>query len=94
MVDFSIFDGDKLRRMSEITMMARESQVGEFLARTLQVMQEQNPIDTYVGGADKSEPVECVNIPTVEDSKATTIKQLVADYNKLLEALREAGVIA
>ena len=38
MVDFSIFDADKLRRMNEITMTTRDAQLGEFLARVLAVM--------------------------------------------------------
>lgn len=96
MVDFSIFDADKLRRMNEITMTTRDAQLGEFLARVLAVMDgEYDGAEPEVEAADVAEtPVEANALPVVEKSKATTIKQLVADYNELIDALKAVGVIA
>lgn len=96
MVDFSIFDADKLRRMNEITMTTRDAQLGEFLARVLAVMDGEydgaEPEVEAIGVAET--PVEAKALPVVEKSKATTIKQLVADYNELIDALKTVGVIA
>lgn len=96
MVDFSIFDADKLRRMNEITMTTRDAQLGEFLARVLAVMDgEYDGAEPEVEAADVAEtPVEAKVLPVVEKSNATTIKQLVADYNELIDALKAVGVIA
>lgn len=96
MVDFSIFDADKLRRMNEITMTTRDAQLGEFLARVLAVMDgEHDGAKPEVEATDVVEaPVEVKALPVVEKSNATTIKQLVADYNKLIDALKTVGVIA
>ena len=96
MVDFSIFDADKLRRMNEITMTTRDAQLGEFLARVLAVMDgETENAEPEVEATDVAEtPVEAKALPVVEKSNATTIKQLVADYNVLIDALKTVGVIA
>lgn len=96
MVDFSIFDSDKLRRMNEITMTTRDAQLGEFLARVLAVMDgEYDGAEPEVEATDVVEaPVEAKTLPVVEKSNATTIKQLVADYNELIDALKTVGVIA
>lgn len=96
MVDFSIFDADKLRRMNEITMTTRDAQLGEFLARVLAVMDgEYDGAEPEVEATDVVEaPVEAKTLPVVEKSNATTIKQLVADYNELIDALKTVGVIA
>lgn len=96
MVDFSIFDADKLRRMNEITMTTRDAQLGEFLARVLAVMDgEYDGAETEVEANDVVEaPVEAKALPVVEKSNATTIKQIVADYNELIDALKTVGVIA
>lgn len=96
MVDFSIFDADKLRRMNEITMTTRDAQLGEFLARVLAVMDgEHDCAEPEVDATDVVEaPVEAKALPVVEKSNATTIKQLVADYNELIDALKTVGVIA
>ena len=96
MVDFSIFDADKLRRMNEITMTTRDAQLGEFLARVLAVMDgEHDGAEPEVEDTDVVEaPVEAKALPVVEKSNATTIKQLVADYNELIDALKTVGVIA
>lgn len=96
MVDFSIFDADKLRRMNEITMTTRDAQLGEFLARVLAVMDgEYDGAEPEVEATDVVEaPVEAKSLPVVEKSNATTIKQLVADYNELIDALKTVGVIA
>lgn len=96
MVDFSIFDADKLRRMNEITMTTRDAQLGEFLARVLAVMDgEHDGAKPEVEATDVVEaPVEVKALPVVEKSNATTIKQLVADYNELIDALKTVGVIA
>ena len=96
MVDFSIFDADKLRRMNEITMTTRDAQLGEFLARVLAVMDgEHDGAEPEVESTDVVEaPVETKTLPVVEKSNATTIKQLVADYNELIDALKTVGVIA
>lgn len=96
MVDFSIFDADKLRRMNEITMTTRDAQLGEFLARVLAVMDgEYDGAEPEVEANDVVEaPVEAKALPVVEKSNATTIKQLVADYNELIDALKTVGVIA
>lgn len=96
MVDFSIFNADKLRRMNEITMTTRDAQLGEFLARVLAVMNgEYDGAEPEVEATDAVEtPVEAKALPVVEKSNATTIKQLVADYNDLIDALKTAGVIA
>lgn len=96
MVDFSIFDADKLRRMNEITMTTRDAQLGEFLARVLAVMDgEYEGAEPEVESADVTETsVEAKALPVVEKSTATTIKQLVADYNELIDALKTVGVIA
>lgn len=92
MVDFSIFNADKLRRMNEITMTTRDAQLGEFLARVLAVMNgEYDGAELEVEATDA---VEAKALPVVEKSNATTIKQLVADYNDLIDALKTAGVIA
>ena len=90
MVDFSIFDADKLRRMNEITMTTRDAQLGEFLARVLAVMDgEHDGAEPEVEATDVVEaPVEAKSLPVLEKSNATTIKQLVADYNELIDALR------
>ena len=96
MIDFSIFNADKLRRMNEITMTTRDAQLGEFLARVLAVMNgeydgaepEADVVDTTESSAKLKTP------PVVEKSNATTIKQLVADYNELIDALKTVGVIA
>lgn len=96
MIDFSIFDADKLRRMNEITMTTRDAQLGEFLARVLAVMNgETESVEPKVDVADVTETsIEAKALPVVEKSNATTIKQLVADYNELIDALKTAGVIA
>lgn len=96
MVDFSIFDADKLRRMNEITMTTRDAKLGEFLARVLAVMDgEHDGAEPEVEATDVVEaPVEAKSLPVVEKSNATTIKQLVADYNELIDALKTVGVIA
>lgn len=96
MVDFSIFNADKLRRMNEITMTTRDAQLGEFLARVLAVMDgEHDGAEPEVEATDVVEaPVETKALPVVEKSNATTIKQLVADYNELIDALKTVGVIA
>lgn len=96
MVDFSIFDADKLRRMNEITMTTRDAQLGEFLARVLAVMDgEYDGAEPEVEATDVVEaPVEAKTLPVVKKSNATTIKQLVADYNELIDALKTVGVIA
>ena len=96
MVDFSIFDAVKLRRMNEITMTTRDAQLGEFLARVLAVMDgEHDGAEPEVEATDVVEaPVEAKSLPVVEKSNATTIKQLVADYNELIDALKTVGVIA
>lgn len=96
MVDFSIFNADKLRRMNEITMTTRDAQLGEFLARVLAVMNgEYDGAEPEVEVTDVAKtPVEAKALPVVEKSNATTIKQLVADYNDLIDALKTAGVIA
>ena len=96
MVDFSIFDADKLRRMNEITMTTRDAQLGEFLARVLAVMDgEYDGAEPEVEANDVVEaPVEAKALPVVEKSNATTIKQLVADYNELIDALKTVGVIS
>lgn len=96
MIDFSIFDADKLRRMNEITMTTRDAQLGEFLARVLAVMNgETESVEPKVDVADVAETsIEAKALPVVEKSNATTIKQLVADYNELIDALKTAGVIA
>ena len=96
MVDFSIFDADKLRRMNEITMTTRDAQLGEFLARVLAVMDgEHDGAEPEVEATDVVEaPVEEKALPVVEKSNATTIKQLVADYNELIDALKTVGVIS
>lgn len=96
MVDFSIFNADKLRRMNEITMTTRDAQLGEFLARVLAVMDgEYEGAEPEAESADAAETaVEVKALPVVEKSTATTIKQLIADYNELIDALKAAGVIA
>lgn len=100
MVDFSIFNADKLRRMNEITMTTRDAQLGEFLARVLAVMDgEHDGAEPEVEATDVVEapveaPVEAKALPVVEKSNATTIKQLVADYNELIDALKTVGVIS
>lgn len=90
MVDFSIFDADKLRRMNAITMTTRDAQLGEFLARVLMELSDNK--GNVV--AEEASVVEPKALPVVEKSNATTIKQLVADYNDLIDALKTAGVIA
>ena len=96
MIDFSIFDADKLRRMNEITMTTRDAQLGEFLARVLAVMNGATEnVEPKADAADVTETfVEAKALPVVEKSTATTIKHLVADYNELIEALKTVGVIA
>lgn len=96
MIDFSIFDADKLRRMNEITMTTRDAQLGEFLARVLAAMNGViESVEPKVDVADVTETsIEAKALPVVEKSNATTIKQLVADYNELIDALKTAGVIA
>lgn len=97
MIDFSIFDADKLRRMNEITMTTRDAQLGEFLARVLAAMngEDDNETELESPAVDVAESVvEAKTLPVVEKSNATTIKQLVADYNELIDALKTAGVIA
>lgn len=96
MIDFSIFDADKLRRMNEITMTTRDAQLGEFLARVLAAMNGvTESVEPKVDVADVTETsIEAKALPIVEKSNATTIKQLVADYNVLIDALKTAGVIA
>ena len=96
MVDFSIFNADKLRRMNEITMTTRDAQLGEFLAPVLAVMNgEYEGAEPEAESADATETVTVAKaLPVVEKSNATTIKQLVADYNDLIDALKTAGVIA
>lgn len=96
MIDFSIFDADKLRRMNEITMTTRDAQLGEFLARVLAAMNGvTESVEPKVDVADVTETsIEAKALPVVEKSNATTIKQLVADYNELIDALKTAGVIA
>lgn len=96
MIDFSIFDADKLRRMNEITMTTRDAQLGEFLARVLAAMNgsEDNEAELEVVADTSESVVGAKELPVVEKSSATTIKQLVADYNELIDALKTAGVIA
>lgn len=97
MIDFSIFDADKLRRMNEITMTTRDAQLGEFLARVLAAMngEEDNRTELESPTVDATDTIVGKKaIPVVEKSSATTIKQLVADYNELIDALKTAGVIA
>lgn len=96
MIDFSVFDADKLRRMNEITMTTRDAQLGEFLARVLAAMNgEYDSVESESDSADEVETtVDLKSPPVVEKSTATTIKQLVADYNELIDALKTSGVIA
>lgn len=96
MIDFSIFDADKLRRMNEITMTTRDAQLGEFLACVLAAMNgsEDNEAELEVVADTSESVVGAKELSVVEKSSATTIKQLVADYNELIDALKTAGVIA
>lgn len=94
MIDFSNFNSEKLRRLNGITMTTREAQLGDFLADVLEFLNGTDELDAETLTKD-SELVESEvrTVPTVPESDATTIKQLVSDYNDLIKALKDAGVI-
>lgn len=94
MVDFSIFDSEKLRRLNGITMTTRGAQLGDFLANVLEFLRGTDELETDTASApSKAVETSKKTVPSVPESDATTIKQLVSDYNDLLKALKDAGVI-
>lgn len=94
MTDFSIFDSEKLRKLNGITMTTREAQLGDFLATVLEFLSGTGDLseEQSTSKAKVAETTKKV-VPTVSESDATTIKQLVSDYNDLLNALKNVGVI-
>lgn len=94
MIDFSIFDSEKLRRLNGITMTTRDAKLGDFLADVLNFLRGTDDLDVETKNTTSKDTETTKKIvPTVLESDATTIKQLVSDYNDLLKALKDAGVI-
>ena len=76
MVDFSIFNADKLRRMNEITMTTRDAQLGEFLARVLAVMDGEHD-----GAEPEVEATDVVEAP-VEEKEDKVVKEIITKKKK------------
>lgn len=95
-MDFSKFNEDSLRKLNGITMSAREAHMGDFLAEVLTYFKALNDTDTEQTSDNTNEAVVTAlefDPVTVQKSEATTIRQLVSEYNALLKKLEEAGFV-
>jgi hypothetical protein len=81
-------DREKIKELNGVSITTQNAALGDLLLFILESL-ETNKTETPVA----SECVQ-VQIPSVPNTKATTIKELASDYNKLLTALREAGLMA
>lgn len=95
-MDFSKFNEDSLRKLNGITMSAREAHMGDFLAEALTYFKTHDDTSAEQTSDDVNEAVATTlefNPVTVQKSDATTIRQLVSEYNALLKKLEEAGFV-
>ena len=95
-MDFSKFNEDSLRKLNGITMSAREAHMGDFLAEALTYFKAHDDISAEQTSDNTNEVVATTlefNPVTVQKSEATTIRQLVSEYNTLLTKLEEAGFV-
>lgn len=95
-MDFSKFDEDSLRKLNGITMSAREAHMGDFLAEALTYFKAHDDTSAEQISDNVNEAVATTlefNPVTVQKSDATTIRQLVSEYNALLKKLEEAGFV-
>lgn len=95
-MDFSKFDEDSLRKLNGITMSAREAHMGDFLAEALTYFKAHDDTSAEQTSDSVNEAVATTlefNPVIVQKSDATTIRQLVSEYNALLKKLEEAGFV-
>lgn len=95
-MDFSKFNEDSLRKLNGITMSAREAHMGDFLAEALTYFKAHDDASAEQTSDNVNEAVATTlefNPVTVQKSDATTIRQLVSEYNALLKKLEEAGFV-
>jgi len=100
MIDFTKYDEDELKSLNSITVSTQRAQMGQFLADVLNYFKcinfgtviEDDPTSKERDNWPNSTLVHTIEY--VPESEATTIKQLVADYNKLIKALSESGFMA
>ena len=95
-MDFNKYNEDSLKKLNGITMSAREAHMGDFLADALAYFKAHDDTNAEQTSNDTDEAVATTlefNPVTVQKSGATTIRQLVSEYNTLLKKLEEAGFV-
>lgn len=95
-MDFNKYSEDSLKKLNGITMSAREAHMGDFLAEVLMYLKAHDDTNAEQTSNDTDEAVATTlefNPVTVQKSDATTIRQLVSEYNTLLKKLEEAGFV-
>lgn len=95
-MDFNKYNEDSLKKLNGITMSAREAHMGDFLADALAYFKAHDDTNAEQTSDDTNEAVVTTlefNPVTVQKSDATTIRQLVSEYNTLLKKLEEAGFV-
>lgn len=95
-MDFNKYNEDSLKKLNGITMSAREAHMGDFLADALAYFKAHDDTNAEQTSNDTDEVVAATlefNPVTVQKSDATTIRQLVSEYNTLLKKLEEAGFV-
>lgn len=100
MIDFNKYNEDDLKQLNIITAGTQRAQLGQFLVDVLHYFKcinfgtviEDDPTSKERDNWANTTFVH--NIEYVPESEATTIKQLVADYNKLIKALADSGLMA
>ena len=95
-MNFDEFNEDSLKRLNGITMSAREAHMGDFLAKALKYFKshdDSSPEKSEEGTSNIELELSEFNPIVVQKSEATTIKQLVSEYNNLLTKLEEAGFV-
>jgi len=76
------FNRDKIKALSKMNVCAEEANLGETLLYLLDN-----------SGKITSNCERITKIEHVDETEATTIKQLVVDYNKLIKALKSSGIM-
>lgn len=76
------FNRDKIKALSRMNVCAEEAKLGETLLYLLDN-----------SGNITSNGKEITKIEHIDETDATTIKQLVSDYNKLIKALKSSGIM-
>lgn len=72
-----VIDKEKIISLNNVSSATQEAGLGDIILSLL----------------DKNGGTKSVSIEYVENSKAVSIKELVNDYNKLLNALRTSGLM-